>query len=257
MINKKHISLNEGVIEHYQKNKDLKALYCLGVVCFITSGLGYIGYDALIRSVTDLTGVSPRTARAWILELRSRAHIRIRKGVVYVKTKRLIENEFGNGRVFIGFEKDHLKNYNKFRDHIIRQLALLKQRRFRHAFKTMSVADANSLLISGKIESPLAIIKDWNKVGCSISQIVKNYGFDKKTVSGALKGYATKQWNQTRAVKGTFMRKKYADFLSELRKKHRQVSHRYSFSYCPGTDTYRVLYALGSTIGVDSMLFKR
>lgn len=250
------ININEGVLKKYS-GKLCKVLHMYAVSSKITANYGYISITDYIKSVRELCGCSERTAYRWIEQLRKHRFINVKRGRIHVKGRRKVEATCKTSKIYVQFEDEHLEFYTEFRDHIIRQLALLEQRRISYGVsknnKSISTA---SLLHTGKVANSLAVVKTAKNTGCSISRLTKVLEFDKMTISRALKGYTTKQFGATLPIKGSIARKKFKEVLDDTKTPNRK-DYRWSFEYNGKKDTYIIKYALASRIEVDSYLCRR
>lgn len=229
----------------------------------LTAGYGYINYVEAIKTLSKFTNTSERTVRRWIDKLGKSSVLKIKDGVIYPIGKKRFYAKFNTlTKTQVIFEEEHLRSYKGFKRHIIQQIALLTQRRFRYGYKLMSVDDATSLVKSGKIENTLLALKSRKQAGCSISQLQKRLHLDKKTISVALKGCTEKQVNYSNWINGNVVRLKYGTLLDVLRGRNIFIPHDYKnihkfcFEYDKTTDRYRLGASLASLIKVDSYLQK-
>lgn len=274
-MNKKVANINEVVVCEYVKSKKGKELYVYAVANYLLAGLGYMSIDDFIKRHIELTGRHKKTVNSWITLLKKKKYIRIRKGVIYIKGKAEIEKNYDCSRTYIQFYEEQLKSYSNFQTHVIRQVALLVQRRMKYAMrKDLGKKDATSLINTGVIETNFAFLKSAKQVGCSISKLQEKLGLNERTISEALKGHTIKQWNSSGWIKGTIARVKYGDFFNDwagnsyhlaldratgkqIRVTRRDMDYRWSFDYREETDEYEIKYALASKIDTPSFLVRR
>lgn len=256
---KKVINVNEISLCEYTKAGKAKDLYVYYLLSYITAGLGYFDKDKLYKEVYKISKTSKKTYGRWLERARANGFIRVRKGVVYVKSKNKLGLNLNN--TYVQFSLENLQSYREFQRHTIRQIAVLTQRRFKYAYKFLSKDDAASLVDSGKIETALEALRNANQAGCSISQLVKKLGLDKKTISLALKGFAKKQVNYDSKMAGKAARKKYGSLLTMIAGdkvkgssrrigKDSRFNFKLVFKYNKKDDTYQIGCRIASKIDV-------
>ncbi len=273
-MNNNRININEVVISDYFTKGKSKVLYIYSLTAFLAAGYGYISISDYTQKVQGLTGKSKKTAERWITLLKENKLIRIRKGVIYPNSISTVELGHDVTQTYIRFYEEQLKSYSNFQLYVIRQVAYLLQRRFKHAWKHLSTDDAASLVNAGKIEAKIARLRSRSQVGCSISKVQNKLGVEKMLISKALKGYTRKQWNTTGWIKGTIARVKYGDMFNDMagdgylrcldrttgetfRVMPRYMDPRWSFDYDAVNDMYLIKYALASLIVVDGNLCRK
>lgn len=254
------ITINEGAILAAFEYKQAKFLYMYMLTVCATAGYGYISTQDYVNDLSAFTRLSKRTMKRWIAILEKREVITVKKGVIYPISKRKFVGRYQPTRNAIRFVKDDLDTYYDFKRHIIQQYALLTQNRFEYGFKKMSVASANSLVHSGKIENTLEALKSRKQAGCSISQLQKRLHLDKKTISEALKGYTEKQINYSDWIRGNTFRIKYGTLI-DRRCGHEiptesEISNVFKvcFQHDAKRDMYRLGISLASRVVIDSSL---
>ncbi len=259
IVKPKVFNINEVVINDYFQNKKAKALYIFAVTGMLTANKGYIEVSEYIKAVSEFCNISNKTAARWVTVLKSNRIARIKRGRIHPKGRKRIEYEHNTTKWYIQFHEEHLKSYMAFKYHCIQQIALLLQKRFRYAWKDFKISDAASLEKSGKIETSLAMVRNRQQMGCSISKIQEKLGLAKSTISVALKGYTKKQYNYSLPIKGTIARVKYSEILKQAVNKapNPYISNKWGFKYDPVHDTYQLSYALASIITAPSYLRKK
>ena len=273
-MNKNRININEVVLADYFSKGKSKILYIYSLTAFLAAGYGYISISDYTQKVQNLTGKSKKTAERWITLLKENKLIRIRKGIIYPNSISKIEIGIDVTQTYIRFYEEQLTSYSNFQLYVIRQVAYLLQRRFKHAWKHLSTEDAASLVNAGKIETRMARLRSRCNVGCSISKVQAKLGVEKMLVSKALKGYTRKQWNTSGWIKGSIARVKYGDMFDDIagngalrclnrntgetfRVMPRFIDPRWSFDYDAEKDMYLIKYALASIIVIDSNLCRK
>lgn len=258
-MNNKKININEVVLENYSHG-DSKVLHIYSVTAYLTAGYGYVSIEDYIKQVVSFCKISSKTAKRWVTKLKQNKLIKIKKGIMYIKGRKALEEGHDTSRTYIKFYEKDLKSYSNFQKHTIRQLALLTQRRMSFHIRKSKVEDPTSLVNSGIVETELAVVRSAKKAGCSISQLTKKLGFDKMTISRALKGHTEKQFGTSLSIKGGVVRKKYKSLLNQMtgvNSSKCRKDHRWSFEYNSKNDTYKLKYALASRILVESNLCKK
>lgn len=251
-------NINEKTIEEYFQNKNQKTLHIYAVMAFITAGKGYISKNDYITAISRLCNKSAKTAGRWLELLKNHSLINTKKGIVIPKGRKKFEEKISTNNTYIRFTSQHLKSYAEFQNHVIRQIALLRQRRFKYAFNFLKKNDAASLYISERIEDDLGRVSSRSQVGCSISKIVEALGLSKPVISVALKGYTEKQKNCSKPIKGVIARMKYGNLITELsNRKNNRFGYKQSYEYNKENDTYRLCYALASKIIVEPFIINR
>lgn len=266
------ININIEVLQDYSKSekREAKDLMIHAIAMGASAGVGYISTTKLVDEIVNLCDVSRRTAWRWIERLRYTRLARIRKGFVRPLSRKKLESQHDCGRTQIRFELEHLSSYKNFRDHLIQQIALLTQRGFEYMIKLNKGARAKSLYENGKISGSLELVTSEERTGCSLSQLEKKLSFDKKTLSGALKGRTTKMRNKTQELDGKSFRAKYGAKLIDMSKETRlrtvsgiteltgRLTHpKFSYTYNSKKDTYTVYCAIASRINVESYINRK
>jgi len=252
-------NLNEKVVVDYFVKKNQKTLYIYSVVSLLTAGLGYIEKNQLTQKLKEFCSISSSTAKRWISQLYTHKLIRIRKGIIYPTGRKKMESENPDTQRYIRCREEHLKSYFVFQNHIIVQIALLCQIRFRYAWiKNFREKNAASDPTSGIIEATLDRVNSPNKVGCSISKVQEILQLSKGRISVALQGNVEKQSNCKKELKGYIARKKYGSLLNTISNKGSHYKDpRFTYEYDSLKDTYIICYALASKIIAPSFLVKR
>ena len=259
-MGKKSININEQILTQYSSSGDLRVLWLYALAVVHTAGKGYIGVDDFKKRLSQFSNKSEKTIERWIDSLIFHKLIKIKKQVIYPISREKFEASFPEAnQIYIRYEEEDLKAYHIFRKHTIQQVALLKQRRYKYAYrKHMSKADIASLVKCGTIETELAALRGSKQAGCSISQLVKTLGFDKKTISESLKGVTQKQVNFTLPIKGSIARMKYGSLLNNItsnqKNQYDSMSYKMVFDYNSKKDTYRIGCKLASRILVTSSI---
>lgn len=260
------INVNEQSLVQFTKNGEAKTLYIYYLLSYITAGLGYYDLKDLYNEVYEITGTSKKTFKRWLELVREKGFIRVRKGTVYVKSKKRLGLNLNN--TFIQFSISNLQSYKDFQKHTIQQIAVLTQKRFKYAYKLLSKTDAASLERSGKIETALAALRSANQAGCSISQLVKRLGLDKKTISSALKGVTEKQVNYGVKINGKTARAKRGGLITAIagqkvpgstkrKNKESRYTSKLTFKYDQKNDTYQFGCSIASKINVIPCLKRK
>ena len=273
-MNRKNININEVVLSDYFKNSNSKLMHTYVITTYLTAGYGYISIPDYIQKVTEFTSLSKKTVQRWITKLFKNKLIHIKKGVIYISGRKKLEVNHNTSQIYIKFYEEDLKSYSNFRDHVIRQVAYLLQRRFKYAWKHLSAQDAASLVNTGKIETDFAALRSRKQAGCSISKVQQKLNVDKMTISRSLKGYTEKQWNMTKYIDGSVARLKYGAYFDAIagngynriiegsggkpiRSTYRPIDYRWSFDYLSKLDKYRLKYSIASLIKVDSQICRK
>ena len=252
------VSLNQLILEKFFKDGDFKVIHQYAVVSSITANKGYMSVGELSTAIIELCGISQKTVDRWLESLHKFRFINIKKNIVYVKGKKTIEPLYETNNIYIKFYDEHLKSYNDFKNHFIRQDALQEQRRFAFAIrKNKKNIDADSLVNSGKVETSLAVVKNSKKAGAAISILTKKLNADKMTISRALKGSTEPQFNTTFSIKVNIARVKYPMILSNFKGMKEYSSKKWSFSYNKKDDSYRLHYRLANKILANSCIVRR
>lgn len=256
------ININEVLICDHFNTKNERNLYFYALASYITAGRGYISYRDLINEMSLITGKSHRTCKRWVEQLIQSDKVKYRKGIVHlVGQRRLFVSD--ESTTYIKYNKENLISYVEFRNHTIRQIAYLIQRRFKIAFRNPRVLEhATSLFKKGEIETEFALLKNANEAGCSLSKIVEKLGVDKAVASKALKGYTKKQYRHGKWVRGSAMRTKFKPIMDFINSKNTYKygsgnSYKWSYKYNKSNDTYRISYQLSSKIVVKPCLSKK
>lgn len=249
-------NINESVIEDYFKNKHQKKLFLYSTIVLLSSGKGYISIVDYKLGVQKLCGKSEKTVNRWITILKKSKLIKIRRGVLYPLGRSKMELGHNTTHTYIKFTEEHLKSFNDFQNHVIRQIALMIQNRFKYAWTKMKHMDAGSLQNSGKIETEMERVNSRKQCGCSISKIVEKLDVAKSTISVALRGYTKKQSN-CKKMSGQVARSEYRSLLDGITYRSSYLSPKWSYKYNKKTDTYQLCYALASQIVVESYLKRK
>lgn len=266
----KEIGFNATMLRAAARKKELHLMHKYLLIVRATAGKGYIGIKEFRQYLSDFCGISDRTGRRWVTVLIEKRAVRCKKGVLYPISKKKAKSNYAErlresgiediSRRSIVFPEDVLKDYTLFRDHFIRQYALLMQRRFRHmvSLQRRDKIQPDSLIKEGKIETSMDFIRNPKKVGCSISKLHEALLFNKATISKALKGFTIKQSKGTYTIEGKVVRAKYRPLIDCMTRKKYLYSYegvkKDWFSYNKETDTYRLYRRVASRITVDSWL---
>lgn len=257
-MDNKRININEGVISAYSKSGNLKVLHMYSCAVYLTAERGYMPLADFLLALQSLCSISERTSTRWVQVLKEHELIKVKRNTVYVLGRKVMQRRYELTRSHVQFTAWELDSYINFQNHVIRQCALLIQRRFKHAFKEISSEhNAASLVQSGKIETLLEFVDKKDKVGCSISQLVKFLGLDKRIISMALRGQVVKQFNTSSPIPGKVFRFKYKNFLETRIQNSKEFNFKYSYQYFKDTDEYIIICSISSSIVVQSSLKRK
>lgn len=272
------IAINQIVMSENFRDKNQKLMFSYSVVASILAGRGFLRLPLLIDEIVKLTGLSTKTAYRHVYNLKDAKLVtfsfhkgnkskNIPRGIrCKVKGRTYLESPYDTNSKYIIIKGDMLKSYKGFRDGVIRQFAIMTQDRIEHSFEYLDQSEmATCGRESGSVAS-LLLLKNKKQSGCSLSQLVKVLGIDKRTASLALKGYTRKQSNRSYPIKGTIARKKYKTLLDAIAgdARHRygikqetgevvkvftkQVEHTIQFEHNEDKDMYVFIGILSSRI---------
>jgi len=259
----KRIIINEKVLRHFFKAGKAKTLHMYAVMSYMTANYGYISKKDFLQNINDYADIRQRTARRWLDTLIEEGFVHVRKGVIYVKGRRKMEQaSVGQpNRMYLGFTIVELEFYSSFRDYAIRSLGLLKQNRFKYYIKKTQKGKnySRSVYTAKNVEAELPKIKCRAESGVSLSQLEKFIGVDRMTISRAMQGFWEPQVNCTRRIPGRIARAQYRTLLNSIagsyiagglskgkqfrnphirNKAARKNYYNWRFDYDAGKDTY-------------------
>lgn len=265
------INIKVEVALDKSKEKSWRTLMLYSIAVCSSNGAGYVSIKKYIDTVMVICGVSQKTAKRWVQILKESDLATVKKGYIRHISRKTLESRHKCNRTQIRFELHHLSSFTNFKYHIIRQIALLTQKRFESVIRRKKGSSAKELCNNGKIQGKLEYIGNPNRTGCSISQLQTSTGFDKKTISAALKGHTIKMVNKTSPIKGKVFRKLYKAKMDDMSLKvvpqfnadgidtgkmaaGRSTPHKFYYKYNKSKDTYTLYCAIASRITSNSYL---
>ena len=205
-----YLVLNMEIIKSFTQRNGFNTLWAYSVSSYLMRGLGYFSKREFIQEFEKFTGKSDKTCYRYISLLIKENLLTEKKGVLYIKGKRVLKTEQGiNSKLSISVGEANLKCLKTFKTFCTSQVALLLQKRFRYVYKDLA-ASTRSLFEKGTIQNFCCLADRKDKVGASMSKIAEYLGISKSSVKELLAGVAFK---------------KYANIVSFLN--YKQISELY------------------------------